>query len=95
MELNVCLRLVSSPACSHTCPQVPNLQVSLGCGSTCALGSRAELRWLVPGWLMQGKGGTNMAALELVAMDMKAQGMYVCRTLSFAGACGAARGFQG
>jgi hypothetical protein len=26
-----------------------------------------------------------MAALELVAMDMKAQGMYVCRTLSFAG----------
>ena len=27
-----------------------------------------------------------MAALELVAMDMKAQGMYVCRTLSFHGA---------
>ena len=27
-----------------------------------------------------------MAALELVAMDMKAQGMYVSRTLSFAGA---------
>ena len=38
--------------------------------------------------LAQGKGGSsggNMAALELVAMDMKAQGMYVCRTLSFAG----------
>ncbi|GAB4817769.1 hypothetical protein N2152v2_004815 [Parachlorella kessleri] len=36
---------------------------------------------------VQGKGGgTNMAALELVAMDMKAQGMYACRTLSFAGA---------
>lgn len=38
---------------------------------------------------IQGKGGAaagNMAALELVAMDMKAQGMYVCRTLSFAGA---------
>jgi len=36
--------------------------------------------------LLQGKGGgSNMAALELVAMDMKAQGMYVCRTLSFAG----------
>lgn len=33
----------------------------------------------------QGKGGGNMAALELVAMDMKAQGMYLCRTLSFAG----------
>jgi hypothetical protein len=39
----------------------------------------------------QGKGGPSagsMAALELVAMDMKAQGMYVCRTLSFAGASG-------
>lgn len=37
---------------------------------------------------LQGKGGSgggSMAALELVAMDMKAQGMYVCRTLSFAG----------
>ena len=33
-----------------------------------------------------GKGGSNMAALELVAMDMKAQGMYVSRTLSFHGA---------
>lgn len=31
-------------------------------------------------------GGGSMAALELVAMDMKAQGMYVCRTLSFHGA---------
>jgi hypothetical protein len=30
-------------------------------------------------------GGGSMAALELVAMDMKAQGMYVCRTLSFHG----------
>jgi hypothetical protein len=30
--------------------------------------------------------GGGMASLELVAMDMKAQGMYVCRTLSFAGA---------
>ena len=29
--------------------------------------------------------GSSMAALELVAMDMKAQGMFVCRTLSFAG----------
>ncbi|KAL4432432.1 hypothetical protein ABPG77_001731 [Micractinium sp. CCAP 211/92] len=40
--------------------------------------------------VVQGKSGAasgaNMAALELVAMDMKAQGMYVCRTLSFAGA---------
>jgi hypothetical protein len=38
--------------------------------------------------VVQGKnstGGGTMAALELVAMDMKAQGMYVCRTLSFAG----------
>lgn len=40
----------------------------------------------------QGKAGgggssANVAALELVAMDMKAQGMYVCRTLSFAGEC--------
>ena len=31
------------------------------------------------------KGAAQVAALELVAMDMKAQGMYVCRTLSFAG----------
>eukprot|EP00898_Chlorokybus_atmophyticus_P004114 jgi/Chlat1/4703/Chrsp3S00444 len=30
------------------------------------------------------KGGVG--ALELIAMDMKARGMYVCRTLSFAGA---------
>lgn len=35
---------------------------------------------------VQTKGSGNMAALELVAMDMKAQGMYVCRTLSFHGA---------
>lgn len=35
----------------------------------------------------KGGGGANVAALELVAMDMKAQGMYVCRTLSFAGEC--------
>jgi hypothetical protein len=27
----------------------------------------------------------GVGALELVAMDMKARGMYVCRTLSFAG----------
>ena len=27
----------------------------------------------------------GMGALELVAMDMKARGMYVCRTLSFKG----------
>lgn len=33
-----------------------------------------------------GSGAGSMAALELVAMDMKAAGMYVCRTLSFAGA---------
>ncbi|PRW58205.1 strawberry notch-like [Chlorella sorokiniana] len=33
-----------------------------------------------------GSSGSSMAALELVAMDMKAQGMFVCRTLSFAGA---------
>lgn len=33
-----------------------------------------------------GKGNAgNVGALELVAMDMKAQGMFVCRTLSFAG----------
>ncbi|XP_028064644.1 protein FORGETTER 1-like isoform X3 [Camellia sinensis] len=31
-----------------------------------------------------GKGGVG--ALELVAMDMKARGMYVCRTLSYKGA---------
>ncbi|RVW93809.1 Protein FORGETTER 1 [Vitis vinifera] len=30
------------------------------------------------------KGGVG--ALELVAMDMKARGMYVCRTLSYKGA---------
>ncbi|KAL6767860.1 hypothetical protein ACKKBF_B36890 [Auxenochlorella protothecoides x Auxenochlorella symbiontica] len=36
---------------------------------------------------VQGKGtqAANMATLELVAMDMKAQGMYVSRTLSYAG----------
>ncbi|KAK9811987.1 hypothetical protein WJX73_006484 [Symbiochloris irregularis] len=34
---------------------------------------------------MAAMGSRGMAALELVAMDMKAQGMYVCRTLSFAG----------
>lgn len=39
---------------------------------------------------IQGKGGlrsgaSSIAALELVAMDMKSQGMYVCRTLSFSG----------
>ncbi|KAK4595098.1 hypothetical protein RGQ29_018741 [Quercus rubra] len=38
-------------------------------------------------WLIQDaleKGGVG--ALELVAMDMKARGMYVCRTLSYKGA---------
>jgi hypothetical protein len=36
------------------------------------------------GGLMADQG--NAPALELVAMDMKAQGMFLCRTLSFAGA---------
>ncbi len=31
-------------------------------------------------------GGRGVGALELVAMDMKARGMFVCRTLSFQGA---------
>ncbi|KAK9819870.1 hypothetical protein WJX72_003467 [[Myrmecia] bisecta] len=31
-------------------------------------------------------GSRGVGALELVAMDMKARGMYVCRTLSFTGA---------
>lgn len=35
---------------------------------------------------LEAVGGRGMGALELVAMDMKARGMYVCRTLSFAGA---------
>ena len=30
-------------------------------------------------------GSRGVGALEMVAMDMKARGMYVCRTLSFAG----------
>ena len=30
-------------------------------------------------------GSRGVGALEMIAMDMKAQGMYVCRTLSFAG----------
>ena len=30
-------------------------------------------------------GGRGVGALELVAMDMKARGMFVCRTLSFQG----------
>ena len=35
---------------------------------------------------LEAVGGRGVGALELVAMDMKARGMYVCRTLSFAGA---------
>ena len=40
----------------------------------------------------KGSAGSagSVAALELVAMDMKAQGMFVCRTLSFAGERGSA-----
>lgn len=34
---------------------------------------------------LEAVGGRGMGALELVAMDMKARGMYVCRTLSFKG----------
>ena len=34
---------------------------------------------------LEAVGGRGKGALELVAMDMKARGMYVCRTLSFAG----------
>lgn len=30
-------------------------------------------------------GNRGVGALELVAMDMKARGMFVCRTLSFKG----------
>lgn len=30
-------------------------------------------------------GSRGVGALEMVAMDMKARGMYVCRTLSFKG----------
>ena len=35
---------------------------------------------------MEAVGSRGVCALELVAMDMKAQGMYVARTLSYAGA---------
>ena len=38
---------------------------------------------------LEGVGGRGVGALELVAMDMKARGMFVCRTLSFQGACAA------
>ena len=52
----------------------------------------ANPRTPLPLQLAQGKAsasaGSSVAALELVAMDMKAQGMFVCRTLSFAGARG-------
>lgn len=37
------------------------------------------------GEFLQAIGNKGVAALELVAMDMKARGMYVCRTLSFEG----------
>ena len=37
---------------------------------------------------MDAVGSRGVCALELVAMDMKAQGMYVARTLSYAGALG-------
>ena len=35
---------------------------------------------------LEAIGGRGIGALELVAMDMKARGMYLCRTLSFTGA---------
>ena len=35
---------------------------------------------------MDAVGSRGVCALELVAMDMKAQGMYVARTLSYTGA---------
>lgn len=35
---------------------------------------------------LQAISQRGVAALELVAMDLKAQGVYVARTLSFAGA---------
>ena len=35
---------------------------------------------------LEAVGGRGVGALELVAMDMKARGMFVCRTLSFKGA---------
>lgn len=34
---------------------------------------------------LEAVGGRGVGALELVAMDMKARGMFVCRTLSFKG----------
>ena len=34
---------------------------------------------------LEAVGSRGVGALELVAMDMKARGMYVCRTLSFEG----------
>ena len=37
------------------------------------------------GEFMDAVGSRGVCALELVAMDMKAQGMYVARTLSYAG----------
>ena len=35
---------------------------------------------------MEAVGARGVCAMELVAMDMKAQGMYVARTLSYVGA---------
>eukprot|EP00887_Chlorella_sp_A99_P005244 scaffold1.g5244.t1 len=48
----------------------------------------------VQGSKLTAGAGPNIAALELVAMDMKAQGMYVCRTLSFAGEPGVGAEFE-
>jgi len=50
------------------------------------LGGMHALHGLMVQSFLEAVGGRGMGALELVAMDMKARGMYVCRTLSFAGA---------
>ncbi|KAL6509829.1 udp-glycosyltransferase [Orobanche gracilis] len=57
--------------------------------SVLAIGTGVFLALLLVGPLIHSpcameKGGVG--ALELVAMDMKARGMYVCRTLSYKGA---------
>ena len=57
------------------------LLCSLACGSdACQLTSSVVMQAFLDA--VQNRG---MGALELVAMDMKARGMYVCRTLSFKG----------
>ena len=78
------IRLKGHPALPGPCFKASK-QAQLLCSLSCGSGACRLTSFVVMQAFLDAVQNRGMGALELVAMDMKARGMYVCRTLSFKG----------